>query len=50
MTKKFNLALSIIKSESNDQVLLKGHSTGGLIITNYAVNHFNSGLFSRFNR
>lgn len=43
---EINLALQIIKSEHNDHVLLKGHSTGGLILTNYAVNHLNSGLFN----
>jgi alpha-beta hydrolase superfamily lysophospholipase len=38
--------LQIIKSEDNDQILLKGHSTGGLIVTNYAVNHLNSAYFN----
>lgn len=38
-------ALQIIKSENNGQVILMGHSTGGLIVTNYAGNHLNSDLF-----
>ena len=38
-------ALQIIKLESNNQVILMGHSTGGLIVTNYAWNHLNSQLF-----
>ncbi len=42
---EINIALQIIKSENNDHVLLKGHSTGGLIVTNYAGNHLNSTLF-----
>lgn len=42
---EIDLALQIIKSENNNQVILKGHSTGGLIVTNYARNHLNSNLF-----
>lgn len=42
---ELDLALNIIKSENNHQVILMGHSTGGLITTNYAVNHINSDLF-----
>jgi len=42
---EINLALQIIKSENNNQVILKGHSTGGLIVTNYAGNNLNSNLF-----
>ncbi|WP_208021529.1 alpha/beta hydrolase [Flavicella sediminum] len=38
-------ALTIIKSENNTQVILKGHSNGGLILTNYAERHKNSTLF-----
>jgi alpha-beta hydrolase superfamily lysophospholipase len=41
-----DLALQIIKSENNSNVILSGHSTGGLILTNYAVNHLNSKMFS----
>jgi len=42
---EIDLALQIIKSENNKQVILMGHSTGGLIVTNYAGNHLNSDLF-----
>ncbi len=42
---ELDLALEIIKSENNQKVILMGHSTGGLITTNYAVNHLNSNLF-----
>ncbi len=42
---EINKALQIIKSEKNKEVILMGHSTGGLIVTNYAVNHLNSTLF-----
>ncbi|WP_026839727.1 alpha/beta hydrolase [Gillisia sp. JM1] len=42
---ELDLALQIIKSENNHQVILMGHSTGGLITTNYAVTHLNSNLF-----
>lgn len=42
---ELDLALQIIKSENNQKVILMGHSTGGLITTNYAVNHLNSKLF-----
>lgn len=38
-------SLQIIKSEKNKEVILMGHSTGGLIVTNYAGNHLNSDLF-----
>lgn len=42
---ELDLALQIIKSENNNEVLLMGHSTGGLILANYAGNHLNSDLF-----
>ncbi len=42
---EIDLALQIIASENNNQVLLMGHSNGGLIVTNYAGNHINSDLF-----
>ncbi|MBD0851166.1 alpha/beta hydrolase [Maribacter arenosus] len=42
---ELNLAVQIIKSEMNNQVILMGHSTGGLIVANYAGNHLNSDLF-----
>ncbi len=42
---ELDLGLQIIKSENNNQVILMGHSTGGLITTNYAVNHLDSKLF-----
>ncbi|MBO0592766.1 alpha/beta hydrolase [Cellulophaga sp. E16_2] len=42
---ELDLALHLIKSENNHQVILMGHSNGGLITTNYAVNHSNSKLF-----
>ena len=42
---EIDIALQIIKSENNIQVILIGHSTGGLIVTNYAENHLNSNLF-----
>ncbi|MGB1284383.1 MAG: alpha/beta hydrolase [Polaribacter sp.] len=42
---EIDLALQIIKSENNKQVILMGHSTGGLIVTNYAGNHLNSDFF-----
>lgn len=38
-------ALAIIKQENNDEVLLSGHSTGGLIITLYAADKKDSDLF-----
>lgn len=38
-------ALAIIKSENNTQVILAGHSTGGLIITLYAADRKNSKFF-----
>ncbi|HUH27852.1 alpha/beta hydrolase [Gelidibacter sp.] len=40
-----NAALQIIKTEKHNQVILMGHSTGGLIITYYAARHLNSNLF-----
>lgn len=42
---ELNLALQTIKLENNNQVILMGHSTGGLITSNYAINHLNSNLF-----
>ncbi len=42
---EINIALQIIKSEMNTQVILMGHSTGGLVITNYAGRHLSSSLF-----
>ncbi|WP_017258911.1 alpha/beta hydrolase [Pedobacter arcticus] len=42
---ELNKALQIIQSENNSEVILMGHSTGGLIITNYAGRHLNSDLF-----
>ncbi|WP_083932884.1 alpha/beta hydrolase [Gillisia sp. CAL575] len=42
---ELDLALKIIKSETINKVILLGHSTGGLITTNYAVNHPDSNLF-----
>jgi len=38
-------ALEIIKVEENEKVILMGHSTGGLIVTNYAGNHLQNSLF-----
>ncbi|KVV15246.1 alpha/beta hydrolase [Flavobacterium sp. TAB 87] len=38
-------ALEIIRTENNTQVILAGHSTGGLIITLYAAARQNSDLF-----
>ncbi len=40
-----NKALQVIKSENNREVVLMGHSTGGLIVTNYAGRHHNSNMF-----
>lgn len=42
---EINEALQIMKSENNKEVILMGHSTGGLIVTNYGGNHLKSGLF-----
>jgi alpha-beta hydrolase superfamily lysophospholipase len=42
---EINEALKIIQSENNNEVILMGHSTGGLIVTNYAGNHLNCDLF-----
>ncbi|MCG9793375.1 alpha/beta hydrolase [Flavobacterium algicola] len=42
---EINLALQTIKMEGNQHVILEGHSTGGLIITNYAIQFPNSKLF-----
>ncbi|MBK5721251.1 alpha/beta hydrolase [Dysgonomonas sp. Marseille-P4677] len=38
-------ALNIIRAEKNEQVVLLGHSTGGLIVTLYAKANRNSELF-----
>lgn len=38
-------ALKIIQSEGNNEVLLSGHSTGGLTVSLYANDHQNSDLF-----
>lgn len=38
-------ALNVIKTEKNEQVILAGHSTGGLIITLYAAERKQSDLF-----
>ncbi len=43
---EITLALQIMRSENNNQTILMGHSTGGLIVTNYAKNHENSPLFN----
>lgn len=42
---EIDLALQIIRQEDHHEVILMGHSTGGLILTNYAGNHLNSDLF-----
>src|SRR5690606_33597438 len=42
---ELTLALQLIRSEHNKQTILMGHSTGGLIVTNYAENYKNSDLF-----
>ncbi len=42
---EINKALQIIKSEKNKEVILMGHSTGGLIVANYGANHLNSDLY-----
>ncbi|OBX26746.1 alpha-beta hydrolase superfamily lysophospholipase [Gelidibacter algens] len=42
---ELDLSLKIIKAENNHKVILMGHSTGGLILTNYAINHLQSNLF-----
>lgn len=42
---EINEALHIIQSEKNTVAILMGHSTGGLIVTNYAGRHLNSDLF-----
>ena len=39
------IALQIIQSENNTHVILMGHSTGGLIISDYAKRHPKSDLF-----
>lgn len=41
---EISLALSIIQEESHDNVLLAGHSTGGLITTLYVAHHPNHEL------
>lgn len=38
-------ALNIIRNEGNKEVILFGHSTGGLLVTLFAKDHFNSPLF-----
>lgn len=38
-------ALQQIKKEGNTKVVLSGHSTGGLIVSVYASEHYNSNLF-----
>lgn len=43
--KEIDLALQIIQSENNQEVILIGHSTGGLTLTNYAANNLKSDLF-----
>ncbi|MBY5959793.1 alpha/beta hydrolase [Membranicola marinus] len=43
---EINEALQIIQLEKNTEVILMGHSTGGLIVTNYAGRHLNSHLFN----
>ncbi len=40
-----NSALQIIKDEEHTEVILMGHSTGGLIISVFANDHLNSNLF-----
>ncbi|MFN1836058.1 alpha/beta hydrolase [Balneola sp. MJW-20] len=42
---EIGLALKIIRSEGSSKTLLMGHSTGGLIVTNYAGSHRESDLF-----
>ncbi len=42
---EINAALHIIQAEQKTEVILMGHSTGGLIVTNYAGRHLNSDLF-----
>ncbi len=42
---EINIALNIIHSENKNQVILMGHSTGGLIITDYAKRHPKSDTF-----
>lgn len=42
---EISIALAIIKQEGNDQLLLNGHSTGGLIISYFAARNPNSTLF-----
>lgn len=43
--KEIDIALSILKSEKNDVVLLSGHSTGGLITTLYATERIGKEMF-----
>lgn len=38
-------AIDIIRDESNSQIILMGHSTGGLIVTLFAKHHLNWKLF-----
>lgn len=42
---EIDIALKIIRSENNKQAILMGHSTGGLIVTNYAKRHPNTHLY-----
>ena len=42
---EINKTLQLIHLEENNKVVLLGHSTGGLIVTNYAGRHLNSSLF-----
>ncbi len=42
---EIDLALHVIKDENNQQVVLAGHSTGGLIISLYASEKLKSDLF-----
>lgn len=42
---EINKALQIIKSENNTEVILMGHSTGGLIISYFAGRNLHSDLF-----
>ncbi|TXE08149.1 alpha/beta hydrolase [Gelidibacter salicanalis] len=42
---EIHMSLQILKREHNAQVILMGHSTGGLIVTNYAGRNLNSNFF-----
>ncbi|MFV0536667.1 MAG: alpha/beta hydrolase [Dysgonomonas sp.] len=39
-------ALEIMRSEGNKEIILLGHSTGGLIVTLFAIDHPNSHLYN----